>query len=69
MKITRKSLTSGQVHTIDLPVTDEQLRAYEEGALLQDAFPHLSPADREFIKSGTTAEEWQTLVLGVRTTG
>ena len=67
MKITRKSLISGRLLTLDLPVTDEQLVAYEQGALLQDAFPHLSPVDREFIKTGVTAEEWQTQVLGVKT--
>ena len=67
MKITRKSQVSGKLHTLDLPVTDEQLRAYEEGTLLQEAFPNLNPPDREFIKSGITAEEWQTHVLGVGT--
>jgi len=67
MKITRKSQVSGQLHTLDLPVTAEQLRAYEQGTLVQDAFPHLSPADREFILTGITAEEWQTHVLGVKT--
>jgi hypothetical protein len=31
--------------------------------LLQDAFPRLSPSDREFIKSGITDEEWDELFL------
>lgn len=35
--------------------------AYENGALLQNAFPNLSSAEREFIKSGITDEEWQSI--------
>ena len=64
MNITRTSQVSGKEHTLDLPVTPEQMAAYEAGALLQDAFPHLPAPEREFIKSGITPEEWQTSVLG-----
>ncbi|WP_396189902.1 hypothetical protein [Flavobacterium sp.] len=28
---------------------------------MQDAFPHLSADDREFIMTGITAEEWNEL--------
>lgn len=59
MIITRKSIISGTVYTRDLDVTQAQLVAYEDGALLQDAFPHLSADDREFIKTGISAQEWQ----------
>ncbi len=58
MIITRKSMLSGTVYTKDLDVAQEQLVAWEEGALLQDAFPHLSADDREFIKTGISAQEW-----------
>jgi hypothetical protein len=64
MNITRKSMVSGEVHTLDLPVTAEQMAAYEVGALLQDAFPNLAPPEREFILTGITPEEWQTHVVG-----
>jgi hypothetical protein len=64
MNITRKSLVSGKLHTLDLPVTEEQLRAYADGALLQDAFPDLAAPLREFIKTGVTPEEWEAQVLG-----
>ena len=59
MIITRKSMLSGTVYTKDLDVTQEQLVAWEEGALVQDAFPNLSADDREFIKTGISAQEWQ----------
>ena len=64
MKITRTSMITKKEHTLDLPVTAEQMAAYEAGALLQDAFPNLSPPVREFIKTGITPEEWKKYVLG-----
>lgn len=60
MKITRTSWVSGEVNTLDLPITQTQLDLYAAGALLQDAFPNLTPDEREFIKSGITAEEWDS---------
>jgi hypothetical protein len=42
----------GRVVARELPITEAQCRAYADGAFLQDAFPDLSPQDREFIKSG-----------------
>ncbi len=59
MQITRTSMLTGVTRTLDLDVTEAQLADYQRGTLLQNAFPHLSPADREFIKSGATDEEWQ----------
>jgi hypothetical protein len=64
MNITRTSLATGTTRTLDLDVTLEQLNNYAQGALLQDAFPHLSADDREFIKTGITAEEWDLLFGG-----
>ena len=64
MNITRTSLATGTTRTLDLNVTLEQLNNYAQGALLQDAFPHLNPDDREFIKTGITPEEWDSLFGG-----
>lgn len=62
MLVTRTSAFTGKVHTLDLAVTQEQLDLYANTAtLLQDAFPHLSFADREFIKTGVTQEEWDNV--------
>lgn len=59
MDITRTSMISGKTRTLDLPVTAEQMAAFESGRMLiQDAFPHLSADDREFILTGITGEEW-----------
>ena len=61
MEITRKSSATGKTHTLDLPITDAQIAKYHNGASVQDAFPHLTADQREFIISGATAEEWDNL--------
>ncbi len=59
MKITRVSFLSKKTHTREIDVTSEQLKAYAEGGLLiQDALPHLSADDREYLITGSTPEEW-----------
>ena len=58
MQITRRSQMTGVERTLDINVTAEQIDAWLRGALIQDAMPHLSVDDREFIKTGITAEEW-----------
>lgn len=61
MQVTRKSPFSGKTHTLELPITEEQVQKWADGALIQDAFPGLSPAEREFIMSGITSEEWNEM--------
>lgn len=62
MEITRKSMVTGRVHTMDLQVTPAELARWEAGGiLLQDAFPRLTPGEREFIKTGITPEEWDAM--------
>lgn len=59
LAITRTSHLTGVTRTMQLPVTTKQLQAYHDhGVLLQDAFPDLNHDQREFIKTGITAEEW-----------
>ena len=58
MLITRKSLISGDINTMSLPITEEQYNAWEQGTLVQDAMPHLTPDEREFVMTGITPTEW-----------
>ena len=58
MKITRKSPFTGKETTLDIPVTQAQLTAWENGELIQNAMPNLSADHREFIKTGITPQEW-----------
>jgi hypothetical protein len=61
MKITRKSITSGVVRTLDLPISEDQIREWNNGKMIQDAMPNLSPSEREFVMTGIVQEEWDRL--------
>lgn len=58
MKIIRVSPFSGKTNVREIDVTEEQIKLWEGGELIQNAMPNVSPGDREFIKSGITDEEW-----------
>jgi hypothetical protein len=59
MLITRTNPFNGTVNTRDLDITEQQVAAYEAGALLQNAFPNLSADDREFFKTGI--DNWDAM--------
>lgn len=40
-------------------LTDEQYRRWRKGEMIQNAMPHLSADDREFIMTGIT--DWEAL--------
>jgi hypothetical protein len=62
MLITRKSRLSGVVHTMDIPCTPDQLNLYESGTvLIQNAMPDVPAELREFVISGITPNEWETM--------
>lgn len=62
MKITKRSPLTGEENTLELDVTQEQLDRYAAGTeLIQNVFPHLTAAEREFIMSGYTAEDWASM--------
>ena len=61
MKITRTSLQSGITRTLDLNVTEEQMKRIEGDEHIQDVMPHLTDDEREFILTGITASEWEEL--------
>lgn len=58
MLITRTSIITGTTSALDLPVTQVQLDSYAAGEYIQFAFPGLTSAQREFIMSGITPEQW-----------
>lgn len=39
----------------------EELYAYRQGQLIQDAMPSLSPPDREFLITGYSPEGWDSV--------
>ena len=61
MKITRVSPVTRRENTREIDVTEGQLAAWKRGFKIQDVMPHLSDDDREFLMSGCTPEDWNTL--------
>ena len=59
MKITKVSILSKIERSLELDVTDEEIKAWKAGMLIQDAMPRLNENEREFIMTGITAEEWE----------
>lgn len=59
--VQRKSLISGKMQSLILPITIEQcIQYYENRQLVQDVFPHLSDGQREYMVTGITPIEWDT---------
>lgn len=58
--IVKKSPFSGVFHTMTLALTEPQYSDWLGGALIQNALPHLSADEREFLMTGITPEEWET---------
>lgn len=58
MEITRISMYSGIMRSRMLDITEEQLAAYDNGVLIQNAFPNLTDEEREFFMTGITRNEW-----------
>ena len=51
-------MISGELNSMELDVTQDQLNLWQGGELIQDVFPHLNADEREFIKTGITPQEW-----------
>lgn len=68
MIITRISPVTGKETTLDLPVTQAQLdeaqRPSRERRYIQNIFPSLTDAERVFVKTGCTAEDWLGIFPG-----
>jgi hypothetical protein len=60
MQIIRKSPFSGNTNSMEIEITQEQIALWESGTLIQNAMPHLSADEREFIMTGITPEEWDS---------
>lgn len=56
--MSRPSNLTGRISTRFLNITWAQWDAFIAGEFVQNAFPHLTPEDREFILTGITEQEW-----------
>ena len=61
MKITRTSPLTGETATRDINVTPAQISAWEGGELAQSAFPNADTDEREFIMTGYTDYDWNSM--------
>lgn len=59
MIVTNKSMFTGKISSMDLPITKDQLYRWQTGELVQNVFPHLSKDEREFLMTGVTPDEWE----------
>lgn len=64
MKVSMISQLTGKGHTMEIDVTPEQIKAWENGMLIQRAMPNLTADEREFLMSGITKEEWDNYFHG-----
>ncbi len=66
--IKNTSLVSGITSEMTLPLTVEEfnecMSKWNNGTLIQDAFPMLDHNQREFIMTGITPGEWEALSEG-----
>lgn len=58
MIIKKVSLFTGKINSMDLPISEEQIKRFDSGELVQKVFPELTPDQREFLLTGTTQVEW-----------
>lgn len=58
MRVMKRSIFSGKIHEMDLPITLDQLDRWNSGELIQNVFTNLSDDEREFLMTGITPEEW-----------
>ena len=56
-----RSCLTGQVSSMVLEITEAQVYDWVNGASIQDAMPHMPPEDREFLMTGITAKEWDSM--------
>ena len=62
MIIRRANIFTGRVRELELDVTQEQIERWQNGELIQNAMPHLSIDEREFLISGMLPEEWDAYI-------
>jgi hypothetical protein len=61
MNITRTSPVTGKENTMYIDVCREQMDSWVNGMLIQKAMPNISAVQREFIMTGLTPEDWDTM--------
>lgn len=58
MIVRKRSPITGKMNTLDLDITEEQWAAWQSGLYVQNAMPHLTADEREFLISGCAPGEY-----------
>jgi hypothetical protein len=63
MQITKRSILTGQTNTLELDISAAQYARFNspDRPLIQDMFPDLTVGEREFLMTGITPQEWDTV--------
>lgn len=65
MLVAKKSMFTGKTNEMEIPLSYDAmacaLKLWQDGMLIQEAFPTLNADQREFIQTGSTPEEWEQL--------
>ena len=59
--VSKTSMMSGKENTMSMTFTRQQYDAWKAGMLIQDAMPQLSAEEREFLMTGITPAEWDSV--------
>jgi hypothetical protein len=59
LTISGNCIVTGKLYKVE--VEESAYERWNAGAFIQDAMPHLSEGDREFLISGTSPEGWDEL--------
>jgi len=60
----RKSPVTGKMNEMSMSLYPEDYLDWKHnGVLIQDAMPYLTPDEREFLMTGCTPEDWDTMFL------
>jgi hypothetical protein len=55
----RDSILTGKSHAREITLDMKDYYKWQNGMLIQNALPYLSPEDREFLMTGITPKEWR----------
>ena len=61
MQVSKHSVASGELNTMVLNITHDEIHAWQGGELIQNAMPQLSAEEREFLMTGITPDEWNEM--------
>ena len=59
--VSKISMMSGKENTMSMTFTRQQYDDWKAGQLIQDAMPQLSAEEREFLMTGITPAEWDSV--------